>query len=204
MLELGYKTRIDAKKITTNRYRIRHMKKNCDDDIIDRILNGDIESFEFIVKKYEKSLFVMVGNLLGSVHHRVEDIVQETFLAAYKNLNTYDSSLASFSTWLYRIARNKCLNEQNKKKEKPLKKGFEISDKENPVNSVLSKELFHVLDNALNQLSFNERVVFVLAEFEGLSHGEIAAIENIRTGTVKSRLSRTKAKLRTIIKKYAK
>ena len=103
---------------------------------------------------------------------------------------------------LYRIARNKCLNDLKKNKFKTIADVPDISGKEDPVGDVLNKEAFLKLDNALDQLSVNDRMVFILAELEGLPYKEIAEIEGIKEGTVKSRLSRTKEKLQKILREY--
>ena len=176
------------------------MGENLESKIIERVRHGEVEAFEFLVKKYQKPVFVMVGNILRE-SNRVEDIVQEVFLSAYKNIHSFNPDIGRFSTWLFTIARNKCLNEIKKKRELvselPDMMGFQ-----NPVDDLLAKEVFIKLDNALNHLPFSQRTVFVLAELQGLSYAEIAKIEGINTGTVKSRLSRTKGKLRRILKEF--
>ena len=103
---------------------------------------------------------------------------------------------------MFRIARNKCLNEIKKRKEQPVPELPDVAGIQNPVDDLLTKEVLTKLDNALNQLSFRHRTVFILAELQGLSYAEIAQIEGISIGTVKSRLSRTKEKLRHILKEF--
>ena len=177
------------------------MGDNLESKIIERIKDGEVHSFEFLAKKYQRPLFVMVGNILrGS--SRVEDIVQEVFLSAYKNIHSFNPEIRRFSTWLFRIARNKCLNEIKKRKEQLVPELPDVAGLQNPVDDLLTKEVFIKLDNALNQLSFRHRTVFILAELQGLSYAEIAQIEGISIGTVKSRLSRTKEKLRHILKEF--
>jgi RNA polymerase sigma-70 factor (ECF subfamily) len=147
---------------------------------------------------YEKPLFRMVANLLGR-NHRVEDLVQEIFLAAFMHLNRYDSRKGRFSTWLFRIARNKTLNEIRKNKGLFASRSLESQWHHTPSDDFVAMETMKTIDKALNDLPFKFRVVFVLAEIEGLAHAEIADIEKIRPGTVKSRLSRAKAALRKAI-----
>jgi RNA polymerase sigma-70 factor (ECF subfamily) len=93
------------------------MSKGFEDEIIQKVTNGDTDAFEFLVKKYEKQLFIMVANLLKRPD-RVEDIVQDIFFNAYKHIKKFDPDLGRFSTWIFRIARNKCLNEIKRKKER--------------------------------------------------------------------------------------
>ena len=178
------------------------MADNLEPKIIERITQGEAYAFEFLVKKYQRPLFVMVGNILRE-SNRVEDIVQEVFLSAYKNIHSFNPDIGRFSTWLFRIARNKCFNEIKQKKEQPVSELPDIMGLQNPVDDLLAKEVFIKLDNALNQLPFSHRTVFVLAELQGLSYAEIAQIEGISIGTVKSRLARTREKLRRILKEFA-
>ena len=129
----------------------------------------------------------------------VEDLIQDVFLAAYKNIHSFDPELGLFSTWLMRIARNKCLNEIKKKKEIPISDVSEIPGKENPEEDLARKEIWMRLDRALQKLPVKNRIAFVLAEIQDLSHKAIADIEKTKTGTVKSRVSRAKEKLQTIL-----
>jgi RNA polymerase sigma-70 factor (ECF subfamily) len=174
------------------------MPSDTDLGIIRRIKNGEIDEFEILIKKYEKRLFVLAGNFLRTPD-KVEDLVQEVFLAAYRNIHSFNPELGNFSTWLMRIARNKCLNAIKKSKEIPISDVPEIPGRENPEEDLARKEAFMRLDQALKKLPPKHRIVFVLAEIQGFSHREIAGIEKTRIGTVKSRISRAKEKLRTIL-----
>jgi RNA polymerase sigma-70 factor (ECF subfamily) len=171
-----------------------------DIDILKRIRNGDFLAYEEIVRRYSGPLLVYIVNI---VRHRetAEDILQEVLFAAYTNLSGYNRFLGSFSTWLFRIARNRCLNELKRKHDISEPDFPALRTEENPEDDIRKKETFQALDKALDGLSFEERTVFILAEIDGLPHREISRIEKIRTGTVKSRLSRTKEKLRTILRK---
>ena len=132
----------------------------------------------------------------------VEDLVQEIFLAAFARIQSFDPRRGSFRTWIYRIARNRALNERKKKREQLLDQPPVIADLRTPASDLMVKETFHRLDLALDNLKFQDRVLFVLAEIEALSYTEIAQIEGLALGTVKSRLSRIKAKLRNALQPY--
>jgi RNA polymerase sigma-70 factor (ECF subfamily) len=175
------------------------MPRDADLEFVRRVKRGEIDAFEILIRKYERRLFVFARNLLKT-SDQVEDLVQEVFLAAYRNLHSFDPELGLFSTWLMRIARNKCLNESKKKKGMPLADVPEMPGKENPEADLMRKEAFRRLDQALQMLSFRQRIVFVLAEIQGFSHEAIAGIEKTKIGTVKSRLSRAKEHLRSILK----
>ncbi len=167
-------------------------------DIIRQVQNGDTAAFEYLVQAYQRPLFVLISNLLRH-SHRIEDVAQEVFLAAYQHIGTYRSNRGKFSTWLFRIARNKCLNELRKKREITIDGLPELESNGDPSVSLLEKETFHRLDQALDRFSVQDRSIFILAEIEEMSYADIADIENIKLGTVKSRLSRIRGKLRAIL-----
>lgn len=166
-------------------------------DIISRVRNGDKTAFEFVVLRYQAVLFRVVRNLVDD--GQAEDIVQEVFLAAYVNMDRFNPDKGSLRTWLLSIARNKARNAARKKRERTGATPPEIQDECTPSDTLFARELFAQLDRALGSLSYRERMIFVLAEIEGLSYGEIAAIEKMRLGSVKSKLSRTRAKLRALL-----
>lgn len=168
--------------------------------LIDRILAGQRDDFVWLVEKYQVQLFRLVVNILPRA--MVEDVVQEAFVAAFAGLRRYDPQRASFRTWLYRIARNLALNAWKKRRETSLADNWDMAGHNNPADALLQKELFSQLDRALDNLAFQEKVIFVLAELEGLPYAEIGRIEGLPLGTVKSKLARIRMKLRRILEDY--
>lgn len=168
--------------------------------IIGLVQAGRTDEFARLVQRYESGLFRMVGNLVERA--QVEDIVQDAFVAAFTNICRFDPNRGSFCAWLYRIARNLALNARKKKRDQPLPEGMVIVDERTPADDVQKDEIFRLLDRALEELPFQDRVIFVLAEIEGLSYAEIASIQGLRLGTVKSRLARTRARLRHLLEMH--
>jgi RNA polymerase sigma-70 factor (ECF subfamily) len=172
---------------------------NEDSRVISRIVTGDVESFKILVTKYEQPLLRFIRNLIIDTHD-CEDIAQETFLAAYANLGSYESGRALFSTWLYTIARNKCLSAMKKKSAVTVDALIErVEVEDSPADRLERDEIFRQLDRTLAALPIEQRTAFVLAEIEGLSYEEIGRIENAKTGTIKSRISRAKERLRSLL-----
>ena len=169
--------------------------------IIERVKHGDINAYKELVDKYNKPLFVMIMNV---VRHREssEEIVQEVFFSTYTCLDRFDPSLAKFSTWLFRIARNRCLNELKRSKEDRIQNVDSHASVHNPADDVMTKEVFSELDMALDKLPVHQKTVFVLTEIQELSLAEVSEIEEVPVGTVKSRLSRAKEKLRILLNGY--
>jgi RNA polymerase sigma-70 factor, ECF subfamily len=177
-----------------------HMDVFEEAKIIRQVQAGNTDDFGYLVNRHKSGLFRVVGNLVRPA--QVEDIVQETFIAAFTNICRFDPERGSFRTWIYRIARNMALNARKKRHELPLPEDLIIADKRSPADDAQKNEIFRRLDQALDELRFQDRVIFVLAELEGLSYAEIARIEGLRLGTVKSRLARTRARLRSLLESY--
>jgi len=167
--------------------------------IIKAVLEGNVESFRELVQRYEKPVIKMIKNIIDN-HHICEDIAQDVFFTAYKKLASFDPARSSFSTWLFTIARNKSLNALKKKRTLAMSELPEKTDSRNPSDDLARKEFFTELDRKLQALSFKQKTAFVLAEFEKLPYEQIAQIEGVRIGTIKSRISRAKKKLRSALK----
>jgi RNA polymerase sigma-70 factor (ECF subfamily) len=140
----------------------------------------------------------MIANLIND-RHICEDIAQEVFLAAYKKLPSFDPARSSFSTWLFTIARNKSINVMKKRKILSVSNPPENPDCSEPGDSLIRNELFVKLDRALKSLSPKHRRALILSEFEALPYEQIAQIEGVRIGTIKSRINRAKHNLKSAL-----
>lgn len=169
-----------------------------ENDILGRVIAGDVHAFRAIVERYERPLFRMVRGLLIDSHSS-EDVVQETFLAAYRKLDLFDRRRSRFSTWLFTIGKNLALNALARRIPAVVDELPQHIDMNTPDRIVGGKEFCAMLDRMLQRLPQNQRVVFVLAEFSELSYAEIAVIESINVGTVRSRLYKAKQTLRRLL-----
>lgn len=173
-----------------------------DHEAILRVRSGETDAFRLLVERYERPVLCMVGNMIANSQD-CEDIAQDVFLSAYQALETYDPARGSFSTWLFTIARNKCLNALRKKSPELMAEVPAQADRYGPHDRLTEKELFEHLDAALAALPPEQKTAFVLSELVGLSGVEISEIENVPVGTVRSRLSRAKAALRESLSRFA-
>jgi RNA polymerase sigma-70 factor (ECF subfamily) len=165
--------------------------------VIARVLAGDTDAFRVLVMRYQRPLFGFIGNLVRD-RRECEDIAQEVFLAAYVHLGRFDPRRSAFSTWLYTIARNRCVNTCKRRRPSVRQVLPEPVDTRTPDLALAEEELFRLLDAELDALPPEQKTTFVLAELQELSHEEVAHIEGVKVGTVKSRLSRARDKLRTV------
>lgn len=168
--------------------------------LIERVLAGDLETFRELVERHQRRVFGFVRNLVRHAPD-AEDLVQEVFVAAFRKLDSFDAERSQFSTWLLTIARNQCLNHL-KRSSLPtvFRSEFDVEARTaQPMDAVLSCELHARLDAALDLLSLEQRTAFVLAEIQELPYAEIAIIEEVELGTIKSRVSRAKQRLREVL-----
>lgn len=167
-----------------------------EDQIVAQVLAGKTTEFRKLVEQYHQPVFRFARNLIGD-EHDAEDITQEVFLAAFHHLASYNAKRASLMTWMFTIARNRCVNYL--KRTRPVIGGEAISHTQSAANSDDSarNEFWKRLDKALDALPIEQKSAFVLAEIEGLPYADIAHIEQTTLGSVKSRIHRAKQRLRT-------
>ncbi len=177
------------------------MTTNEDIAVVQRVLDGDVGAFRQIVERYQRPVFCAVANLVPC-NHECEDICQDVFLAAFENLSLFDAGKSQFSSWLFTIARNKSLNVLRKRKPLLDAEVSDLLEVNGPEENLAGQELFKQLDMALEALSPTLQTVFVMAEFVGLSHAQIAEIEEVENATIRSRLSRAKSQLRDLMESY--
>jgi RNA polymerase sigma-70 factor (ECF subfamily) len=184
---------------------------NEDFEIIQEVLNGNVNAFETLVKKYEKMIYNLALSKLGN-RENAQDLTQECFLRAYKMLRSYRSD-AAFSTWIYTICQNLVYdfyraNKKRKKAEVSLYiqddeqeyKELEIADNSSePSDIVLRNEKIKKIRELINSLPDDMRDIIIMRDLNNLSYNEIAESLDIEIGTVKSRLSRAREKLKKYI-----
>ncbi len=179
--------------------------------LIKRSQKGDIDSFEQLISDNSKLAYNIALKMLKNKED-AEDVSQEALIKVYKNIDRFNMN-SSFKTWMYRIVVNTCLDHMRKNKntvvsiDKPIKTEHnefqvEIEDKRpSPEEIFERKETQKLVIEALNQLDDNFKSAIILRDINDFSYEEIADILTCSLGTVKSRISRGRQKLREIIEK---
>ena len=177
--------------------------------LVERAREGDSAAFEKLVLLYERKVYATAFRYTGNEHDAM-DVSQEVFIRVFRFLNTFNLE-SSFSTWIYRITVNACkdfIRKRTARGELPL----EIADEESgdytveisdstydPVELYEQAELRQEIQQAIDSLPPSYKEIVVLRDLGGLSYGEISQELSIEIGTVKSRLSRAREKLRNFL-----
>ena len=177
-----------------------------EETVIRRILSGEKELYEILVKRNNQKLYRIVRGYLKE-ETEIEDVMQNSYIKAYTNLHQFKLQ-SQFSTWLIRIAINESLAELKKKgKLRHLNNYNHSTDDDyvlelpdhkqlNPQERMAQKEAKQLLENAIDQLELKYRTVYIMKEVEEMSLKEIASILSISLANVKIRLHRAKDMLK--------
>ena len=188
------------------------MFEQVDDlQLIQQAQGGDLEAFNALVLRHQDRLFTITYRIMGE-GDSAADMAQDAFLTAYRKLDTYRGG--SFKAWLARIATNLCYDELRRRKRRPADyiedlPGSDLDDgpplpaeTPSPEQVAQQGELNRALQDCINGLKDDQRVVLVLSDVQGLSYQEIAESAGITLGTVKSRLSRARLAVRRCLQAF--
>lgn len=179
-------------------------------ELVSRCQAGDLSAFDNLMQQYEKKVYSLCFRMTGRPDDAA-DLAQDAFLKAYRAIHAFKGQ-SSFSTWLFRIVTNTCLDERRRLGRRPsvfsLDRPLETNDGElaltlpdnspDPLAVVVQSELQAEIQKLLNMLPADQKMVLILRDLEGYSYEEIAAALNITLGTVKSRLNRARIRLREL------
>ncbi len=182
------------------------MKVTADEKLVNLTLENP-RNYRALVEKYEKRLIYYVKNMIYVNEEDAQDIVQESFIRAYRNLNSYNPKY-KFSSWIYRITHNEAISflRKNKHRKREI-----VNDPERNIFDTiasgldLEKEYIESsqrdeIDFALSKLDQRYREVIILKFVEGMDYNEISEVLHIPSGTIGSLINRAKVKLRELLK----
>src|SRR5450631_813896 len=172
--------------------------------LIQEAQQGKVDSFNTLVLAYQTSAYNLAYRLMDDPH-AAADATQEAFISAYHHLGQFRGG--SFKSWLLRIVTNACYDERRHRKRRPADSLESLSgdseaeprlasQADNPEQIAQQNALNRVIQDCLEGLSDQQRLIAVLADVQGYDYQEVAEIAQVKLGTVKSRLSRARQQLR--------
>lgn len=194
------------------------LARDEEEKLIARSQHGDVGAFNQLIEHYQPIMYGTVYRLLGD-YDVAADVTQDAFISAFKAIRTYRGG-ASFRAWLLRIGSNLACDHWRRVQRHPTT-SLEIFTNEdtphafgtldtlaltgpegNPEEYMLTQELQEIIQRGLEELPLEQRTVIVLCDIEGLSYEEIAQAMQTTLGTVRSRISRGRARLRTYLQQH--
>jgi RNA polymerase sigma-70 factor (ECF subfamily) len=167
-----------------------------DEELVARSRGGDLDSFNQLVVRWERPIYALAYRVIGR-EEDARDVVQETFLRAFRALNGFKGQ-AKFSSWLYRITLNLCRDWIRRERRTPVAQApegvdlIELAGEATPSESleelVSRKELGQAVARAMSSLPEEQRTAIILKEYHGLTFQEIADLLDCPLSTVKTRL----------------
>ncbi|MBQ3080092.1 MAG: sigma-70 family RNA polymerase sigma factor [Clostridia bacterium] len=173
--------------------------------LVEKAIAGDSYAFELLMEKHEAKMYAVALRMCAN-RDDAQDCLQDAMLRIYKSLKSFKGQ-SSFSTWAYRITMNTCLDDLRRKKVRKaqsldamLELGWTPSDEnDTPERHSDNAEMRRSISRAIQMLPDEMRSAVVLRDIQGFSYDEIAEILSTNVGTVKSRISRGREKLREIL-----
>ena len=174
---------------------------------------GDLDAFNRLVLAYQERVYNQAYRVLGD-HSSADDATQEAFISAYKSLRSFRGG--SFRAWLLRIVTNACYDELRRRKRRPTTSLEPVDDSgeeiesphwiadsgELPEDNVLRTELAQAIQNCLDKLPIDFKVVVVLIDVQGMDYLEAAEVISKPLGTIKSRLARARGRMRECMQAF--
>ena len=167
-----------------------------DEELVARAQGGDVESFNQLIVRWERPIYALAYRVIGK-EEDARDVCQDAFLRAYRALPGFKGQ-AKFSSWLYRIALNLCRDWIRRQRRAPVSQlpedtdASELAAETGPVESiedlVARRELTAIVEEAMSELSEEQRTAIILKEYHGMTFQEIADMQGCPLSTVKTRL----------------
>lgn len=188
------------------------LARDKEEQLITRSQQGDVDAFNQLVSFYQQLVYNTVFRLLGD-YDATSDITQDTFITAFRAIKTYRGG-ASFRAWLLRIGTNLTHDHWRRLQRRPTSSLDELEEEEhhytidrlqalvsvkqseNPEEYILTRELQDLLQQGLESLTLEQRTALILCDVQGLAYEEVAQVTQTTLGTVRSRISRGRSRLR--------
>lgn len=189
---------------------------DLDPQVVERAQQGDEDAARQIIEALHRPVIATIYRFLGSrFRPEIEDIAQDVFLKIFRSIERFDPTRGvKFTTWVYTFVRNHCFDVLKKRRIQTVSMAPRDDDEvalepvdpsaTRPSDAAENTELGRKIEEALSLLGPDQRLAFVLREYEGLDYAAIAQVMGVSEGTVKSRIHRAKEALRTRLQPYVR
>lgn len=179
------------------------MENLTDEELMVAFRSGDHHAFQVLYDRYKNRLFRFILNTYEKDPVSAEDCLEDVFIKVIKGKNNFIESMR-FSTWVYTICRNVCLN-RIRSRSRGIR--FELLEEDIPCREtatagVVTLEMEEIIRNAVAGLSEDQRMIFIMRALDEMSYREISAILGLNAGNVRVVFNRAKKKLQAAIKPY--
>jgi RNA polymerase sigma-70 factor, ECF subfamily len=175
---------------------------DIDEELLNRLAANDEAAFRLLVERHIDRAFGIALRLLGSSAD-AEDVVQDTMLKVWTHRGRWEQGRAKFSTWLYRVVTNRCIDLHRRPRTDNVDTVPEPMDTQpDAISSMHRDEITRMLETAIQKLPEQQRVAVILSYHENMSNGEIAEVMNTTVAAVESLLKRGRQQLRDMLRRH--
>ena len=173
-----------------------------DDALLDRLAANDEVAFRTLVERHIDRAYAIALRIVGNAAD-AEDVVQDTMLKVWTHRGRWQQGRAKFSTWLYRVVSNRCIDLRRKPRTENVDAVPEVADTQPDASSVIERnEVGNLLEVAMQRLPEQQRVAVILSYHENMSNGEIADVMDTTVAAVESLLKRGRQQLRELLRRH--
>jgi RNA polymerase sigma-70 factor (ECF subfamily) len=173
-----------------------------DSELLDLLATGDEAAFRMLVERHIDRAYAIALRIVGNAAD-AEDVVQDTMLKIWSHRGRWQHGRAKFSTWLYRVVSNRCIDLRRKPRTENVETVPEVADGQPDAASIIERnELNDLLELAMQRLPEQQRVAVILSYHENMSNGEIAQVMDTTVAAVESLLKRGRQQLRQLLRRH--
>ncbi|AWM09341.1 RNA polymerase sigma factor [Bradyrhizobium symbiodeficiens] len=173
-----------------------------DSELLDRLATGDEVAFRMLVERHIDRAYAIALRIVGNAAD-AEDVVQDTMLKIWSHRGRWQHGRAKFSTWLYRVISNRCIDLRRKPRNENVETVPEVADGQPGAVEIIERnELNGMLELAMRRLPEQQRIAVIFSYHENMSNGEIAEVMDTTVAAVESLLKRGRQQLRQLLRKH--
>ncbi|MEH2488221.1 RNA polymerase sigma factor [Bradyrhizobium sp. AZCC 2230] len=173
-----------------------------DSELLDKLAAGDEAAFRMLVERHIDRAYAIALRIVGNAAD-AEDVVQDTMLKIWSHRGRWQHGRAKFSTWLYRVISNRCIDLRRKPRNENVETVPEVADGQPGAVEIIERnELNGMLELAMQRLPEQQRIAVIFSYHENMSNGEIAQVMDTTVAAVESLLKRGRQQLRQLLRKH--